>query len=108
MSPSDSPAAQDEEIGFWELKRGDVTLATLEQSCLDFPWVYCFIYPEPTFAPYRHLFCRAEGAWRGQEHALHELIHREDIHLCTQDGRRLPAFTLTVDSSEARLTFTEV
>lgn len=108
MRLSDSPAALDEEIGFWELKRGDVTLATLEESCQDFPWVYCFIYPEPTFAPYRHLFCRAEGAWRGQERALHQQIHHEDIHLCTQDGRRLPAFTLIVDSSEAKLTFTEV
>ena len=108
MSFSHSHDERDEAIGYWELRRGDVSLATFEESCRDFPWVYCFIYPEPSFEPYRHLFRRSEGAWRGRERELHELIAREDIHLFTHDGQRVPAFTLVVEDSEARLTFSEV
>lgn len=108
MTLSYSHDAQDEEVGFWELRRGAVTLATFEQSCRDFPWVYCFIFPEPALEPYRHFFRRGDGAWRGRERELHEAIAREDIHLFTHDGQRLPAFTLVIDDSEARLTFTEV
>ncbi len=108
MSLSYSIDQQDEEVGFWELRRGDETLAMLEQICSDFPWVECFFFPEPAFEPYRRLFTRAGGHWRGRERELHETIAREGIYLETAGHQRIAAFTLVLNDSGARLTFTQV
>lgn len=98
----------EDEVGFWELRRGNVKLATIKESWQDFPWVYCSIFPEEVFETYRHFFARAGGEWRGRERELHSAIAREEIHLITRDGQQVTAFTLVVEASEARLTFSEV
>src|ERR1043166_1580702 len=63
----------EDEVGFWELRRGPETLAMLERICLDENWWDCFFFPEPAFEPFRHLF--TPRADRGEpERGLHRAI----------------------------------
>jgi hypothetical protein len=98
---------QEDEIGSWEIRQGAETLARLEEQWRDFPWVYCSFAPKPSFEPYRHLFTREGGIWRGREDELHKAIADAGIYV-TDHGEPLRAFTITLNGSEARLTFTEV
>ena len=91
----------DEEVGFWELKRGTETLAMLELISMDEGWRYCFFFPEPGFEPYRHLFSR------GREREFHQLMAREGIWLESADHQRIPAFTLELEGTGAKLNFPE-
>ena len=108
MNPRCLREVGDEDPRFWELKRSGIALATLEESSEDFPWVYCQIHPKPAFESFRHLFARVDGAWSGQERKLHEMIANEDIQLFARDGQRIATYTLVINGSDARLTFTEV
>jgi hypothetical protein len=103
------PLSTDEtDVGLWELKQGESTLAFLEQTFADFPWVECSIYPAPAFKTFRHLFTRKESLWRGRETELHKLIAEAGVRLLAHDGQPVVAFTLLVEGTAARLTFTQV
>ncbi len=98
---------QEDEVGFWELRRGPETLALLERICLEENWWDCFFFPEPAFEPFRHLFTRR--ADRGEpERGLHRAISAEGIYLETADHKRVQAFTLVLGDSGARLILSEV
>ena len=100
--------SKSEEMSSWELRRGDVVLARLEEYDGDFPWVSCRFQASEAFEPFRHYFVRNDGRWRGREEELHREIAREGIYLMTTDGHRARAFTLSLVGQEARLTFTPV
>jgi hypothetical protein len=100
--------SESEETLVWELRRGDVVLARLDEYDQDFPWVYCRFQPSEAFEPFRHYFIREDGSWRGRVEELHREIARQGIYLVTTDGNRASAFTLSVVGKEARLTFTPV
>lgn len=97
-----------EDRSVWELGRGDMVLARLEEYDADFPWVYCRFAPSDAFEPFRHYFIRDSGLWRGRTDELHREIANEGIYLIATNGHRAPAFTLSLVGVEARLTFSPV
>lgn len=92
----------------WELRRGNIVLARLEEYDLDFPWVHCRFIASEELEPFRHLFVRNNGRWRGRTEELHQEIAKEGIYLITTDGHRAQAFTISLVGEKALLTFTPV
>ncbi|HLU96146.1 MAG TPA: hypothetical protein VKZ89_04820 [Thermobifida alba] len=94
----------------WRLRQGARTVAEIEITGSDFPWLEGRLRPRPGFAPWAAVFAeelallRADGEPTGEQLARSEELYERvnaELTLVAPDGDAVSEFLLHVDGDQA-------